>query len=573
MTDCVVHATLVDVYLRTSKRRNKNGSTVEYFHLAHNERHPVTKAPTPRIIHNFGRADELNRNELSRLCQSIARVCGLVVTDPLETGTPRPDEGGGLPDDVKLMGSLEFGTLLVAEALWERLEIGPFLRTLLKGKWRKVPYERALLAMTANRLCEPDSKLGIWDRWLKDVYLPSCDGLKLDHMYEAMDLLQEHIASVEHHVFATTANLFNLDVDVIFYDTTSAAFAIDYEDEDTEEADGLRKLGHSKLGTWTPQVIVALAVTREGYPVRSWVFPGNTTDVTTVEKVKADLKDWKLGRALFVGDSGMNSEENRLELARACGKYLLAVRVGAVKEVREEVLSRRGPYKQLAENLQAKEVVIGDGVRARRYILCYNPREAEREKKHREKVVSELEEELAKHKDASATARWAIDLKASRRYGRYLQITDGKTIEIDRNAIREAERYDGKWVIQTNDDTLTLDDAAHGYRALLVIERCFRSLKTTRIKMTPMYHWLPRRIEAHVKICVLALLIERVAEKACGRPWPRIRKDLKRLQATLFHTERHQFYQRNEPGERVLSTLKALAVPLPNKVLAITPSS
>ena len=101
-------------------------------------------------------------------------------------------------------------------------------------------------------------------------------------------------------------------------------------------------------------MVIALAVTREGLPVRSWVFPGNTTDVNTVATIKADLKDWKLGRALFVADSGMNSQDNRRELARACGKYLLAMRLGSVAEVKEEVLTRPGRFKILAENLQAR---------------------------------------------------------------------------------------------------------------------------------------------------------------------------------------------------------------------------
>jgi transposase len=149
--------------------------------------------------------------------------------------------------------------------------------------------------------------------------MPSRNGLKLAQMYEAMDLLYAESAEVERAVFFQTANLLNLQVDIIFYDTTTATFSIDYEDEDSDEL-GLRKFGHTKEGTWSPQVVVALAVTRDGLPVRSWVFPGNTSDVTTVEKVKKDLKGWKLGRALFVADSAMNSEENRNELAKACVK-------------------------------------------------------------------------------------------------------------------------------------------------------------------------------------------------------------------------------------------------------------
>jgi transposase len=283
--------------------------------------------------------------------------------------------------------------------------------------------------------------------------------------------------------------------------------------------------------------------------------------------VRADLRGWKLGRALFVADSGNNSEENRQELSKACGKYLLATRMGSVSEVKDDVLARPGRYKVISENLHAKEVVVGDGELRRRYILCYNPREAERQRKHREQVVKELEEELDKHPDHKATARWAIDLLASGRTKRYLTIDKNQCVRLDRAAIREAAKYDGKWVLQTNDDTITLEDAAAGYKGLLVIERCFRALKRTRIKMEPMYHWLARRIEAHIKLCVFALLIERVAEIQCKQPWPQIKRTLATLQASEFHTPNYQFFQRNEPSPELLRILKSLEIPVPKVVL------
>lgn len=170
------------------------------------------------------------------------------------------------------------------EALWERLGIGKTLRDLVQSEGVNPAYERALLAMTANRLCEPESKLGVWGRWLSKVYMPGCHDLKRDHMYEAMDFF---------HV-------------------------------------------------WTPQVIVALAVTTEGLPVSCWVFDGNTSDVDTIEKVRSDLRGWNLNRALFVADAGMNSRTNKEALARACGKYLLATRMVSVAEVKRDVLSKRG---------------------------------------------------------------------------------------------------------------------------------------------------------------------------------------------------------------------------------------
>jgi hypothetical protein len=559
------------MYLRTTRRKNRDGSVVEYYQLAHNVRHAETGQPVAEIIHNFGRSDELDRDDLVRLCRSIARVCGVEVRDPLSEDTPTSisEQPKALPEDVRLVGTLDFGVPFVVEALWERLKLGPTLRKVMEESGGNPLHERALLAMTANRLCEPESKLGVWDRWLKSVYMPSCDSLKLYQMYEALDLLHWNVEEVENAIFFHTANLFNLVVDVIFYDTTTASFSIDEADEDTDAGPGFRNYGHSKDGTWSPQIVVALAVTREGLPVRSWVFPGNTSDVDTVKKVREDLRGWKLGRALFVADSGMNSSTNRDELAKACGKYLLATRVGSISEIKEEVLTRPGRFRKIAENLQAKEVTVGDGVLRRRYILCFNPREAERQRQHRQQVVKELEEELSSHQDHQATARWAIDLLASGRYKRYLTIDKQGRIRLDREAIGQASKFDGKWVLQTNDDTITVEDAAAGYKGLLVIERAFRTLKSTRIKMEPMYHWLPKRIEAHVKLCVFSLLIERVAELKCKQPWPYIRRTLSTLQATEFHTPKNQFFQRNEPSAELVRTLKSLEIPMPKAVLDI----
>jgi len=557
------------MYLRTTRRQNKDGSVVEYYQLAHNERHPVTGKPVAKIIHNFGRTDQLDREQLVRLCRSIARVCNLTVVDPYSQEQDQLTAAAApLPGGLKIDRTVTLGTVLAIEGLWEKVGLKKTLADIAKTARTPAVYERALFAMTANRLCDPDSKLGVWDRWLETVYLPSCDQLKLRHMYEAMDLLYQHAAEVEKTVFFHTANLFNLEVDLIFYDTTTASFSVDYED-DSERHDNatLRKFGHSKEGTWTPQVVVALAVTAEGIPVRSWVLPGNTADVSTVETVRSDLRGWNLGRAMFVADSGMNSEDNRTELARACGKYLLACRMANVTEIKRDVLSKRGRYTVFNDNLQAKEVIVGDGERRKRYILCYNPKEADRQRNHRQQLVELLEAELERHPDKSATTQWAIELLASRRFKRYLRITKSKQVRIDRTAIRQAAQYDGKWVIETNDDTISLEDAACGYKGLMVIERCFRSLKRTQIKMTPMYHWLSRRIECHVKICVLALLIERIAERACDMPWHRIRRGLEPLQVTKLFNLNHRVTMRNEISNETRNILKKLDIKPPPQVV------
>ncbi len=559
------------MYLRTTRRQNRDGSSVEYYQLAHNVWDAEGRRSVVEIIHNFGRADAQDRDALVRLCRSIARVCDAEVVD-LASGGDETRPGGVLPPGVQQVVTRPLGVPWVVEALWERLGLDRLLRSLAVEDGVKPAYERALLAMVANRLSvEPSSKLGVWERWVETVHLPDCWGLVRDDMYEAMDLLHAHRERFEEAVFFETANLYNLEVDLIFFDTTTASFSVDEEDEEDEEGPGLRQRGHAKEGTWAVQVVVALAVTREGLPVRSWVFPGNTADVSVVQRVREDLRGWKLGRALFIAEAGVNSAENREELARGCGRYVLACRAASVSEIKHDVLSRAGRYKRVADNLHAKEVVVGEGELRRRYIVCYNPAQAARQAAHREQVVRELEAELARHPVPEVQAQWAAELRASGRYGRYVAVDKQGRIRLDHEAVREAARYDGKWVLITNDDSLAVRDAADAYKSLLVIERCFRSLKSVQIQMSPMNHWLPRRIETHVKICVLALLFERIIERESGRSWARARLALDRLQATEYHTDSHRFFQANELPHEAAAILSALKIKPPKQVLSTEP--
>ena len=131
------------------------------------------------------------------------------------------------------------------------------------------------------------------------------------------------------------------------------------------------------------------------------------------------------------------------------------------------------------------------------------------------------------------------------------------------------QKHDGKWVLETNDDTISVADAARGYKGLMIIERCFRSLKRTQIKLTPMFHWVPRRIETHVKICVLALLIERIAEIRCDEPWSHIRRGLEQLQISYFTTNESSFYRRNEIPSKARNILKQMKISAPKLVYGL----
>src|SRR5271165_2479096 len=284
------------MYLRMTQRRNRDGSTVAYYALAENDWNADTKRAEARVVHNFGRADQLDRAALQRLVNSINRVLdedgGVANTTPAVTHAT-PD--GIL--QIEMDRVFELGVVLAARGLWEDLGIGAAIRRCVAEGELTAPHEAALFAMAANRLDTPCSKLACAARWLPDVaFLPDAAGLGVDQLYRALDFLAVWSDRIEREVFLQTADLFRLDVDLIFYDTTTAYFEIDEADEDSEEWGGrlyapLRRRGHNKEGRDNqPQVIIALAVTRDGMPVRSWVLPGDTADVTTVARIKDDLR-------------------------------------------------------------------------------------------------------------------------------------------------------------------------------------------------------------------------------------------------------------------------------------------
>lgn len=556
------------MYLRTTQRRNKDGSVVRYLALAENRRHPDKGHVEARVIHSFGREDQLDRAALERLVRSIRRV--LDDGEAVAAGTMR------LPE-IAIDRVFDLGIVLAARTLWENLGIGAAIRRCLGRAGLGAPHEAALFAMAANRLDDPGSKLACAERWLPDVaWLPEASGLKVDQLYRALDVLAVWAPEIEQEVFLKAADLFTLDVDLIFYDTTTAAFEIDDPDEDEQTWAGrpfapLRRRGHSKDGRdGQPQVIIALAVTRDGLPVRSWVLPGDTADVATVTRIKDDLRAWRLGRCVFVGDAGMYSGDNLAVLSRGLGRYILAVPMRKVKEIEAEVLKRPGRYRTVTDTLQVEEVWVGDGERRRRYVLCLNLEEAERQRRHREEVLEALAAELAlleARDDDHPKA--ACALLASRRFARYLG-TDGRgRPRIDLAKVKAAAAFDGKFVVITNDDTLSAEDVALGYKGAWIIEACFRRMKQQGLEVRPMFHWSPRRIEAHVKLCVLALQVQRAAELRCGQPWSRIAPVLGRLKAVRYQTASRTIVQRTNIDAELGEILKTLGVETPKQILAM----
>jgi transposase len=234
-------------------------------------------------------------------------------------------------------------------------------------------------------------------------------------------------------------------------------------------------------------------------------------------------------------------------------------------------LSRPGRYQEVAQNLRVKEVVVGEGERRRRYIICHNPQEEARQRAHRERVLATLEAELEslRHQGGEAHSKRLCALRASGRYGRYLKLTPTGKLLIDQAKLKAAERLDGNFVVHSNDDTLSAEDMALGYKQLQRVEEAWRMLKSG-LRLRPIFHWAVHRIHAHVALSVLALLLERMAEHACADTWRDIRDDLKRIKLAQSLSPNGTLWQVTEPPPEALKRLKSLQIKNPPPLLQIT---
>lgn len=578
------------MYLRFTQRTNADGSTVRYASLAHNRR--VDGKVKPDVLMNLGRVDRLDVDGLRRLAASITKHFGgdgPSLSDGVEAGLT----AGAAPMEV--VDSRPIGTSWLLDALWSRLEVASAIKSATDGRRFTTNMERVLFALVTNRAIEPMSKLSAAEWASEDVIIPGLAAMDDDQAYRAMDLLAEAdtAGQVQQAVFFAVAHLLNLEVDLLFFDTTSTYFERDEEEDDTADRRGFRRYGKSKdHRDDLPQIVIGLAVTREGIPVRVWCWPGNASDQAVLAEVKDDMRDWKLGRVITVVDRGFSSADNLAYLRRAGGHFIAGMRMREGNALTDQALSRQGRYQQVRDNLRVKEVRV-DGAGDVRFIICHNPDQAMRDRLQREQAITRIEEELkritaqrerdrtrskngqlsdrarARAEDAHVRAECALrDHPTLKRWIR--QQKNGRLV-IDRAKVKAEANLDGKYLLATSDPDITAEDAALGYKNLLEAERGFRDLKS-ELLLRPVFHRLEHRIRAHVLICWLALLLARVAERSCSQSWRTIRRETSRLKQVTLAGEAGTITQTTplRPGQKAI--YQALSVTPPPRVSAFDPT-
>jgi hypothetical protein len=572
------------MYLRETKRRNADGSEVSYLALAHNERDPETGVPRAQLVHRFGRADQVDRAALRRLVKSIGRFL-----DPADA------VAATVSGEVSVVESRAMGACWAADRLWQRLGIDRAIIEAVGGRRLDAEQlERTIFAMVANRLSvRPLSKLAGCGWVAERAYVAGLPEVNEDACYRAMDVVHDVLAGLQERVFFAVASLLDLEVDLLFFDTTSTYWETDRlpdelaADDDLDDEGrvdsgggvlverGRRAWGHSKDHRGDlPQVVVGMAVTRTGIPVRVWTFAGDSSDQEIIRRARDDLRDWNLTRVIWVLDRGFNSERNRRYLQRAGGHYIVGEKLRSDSPEATAALARQGRYHVVDGGLRVKQVRIDDGTMRDRFVVCHNPERAERDQQVRERILARLADEIASADKLSASKRSELygALATKPAFKRLLRKTPAGKLRIDRAAVAREAKLDGKYLLRTSDETLSAEDLALGYKALYEAERGWRDLKST-IDLRPVYHRREDRIQAHVQLCWLALLLLRVAETATKDTWRNLRNELDRMHLVTLATNEGTVAQRTELTHGQRRILKALELPEPPRFYDFTPAA
>jgi len=562
------------VYIRTTSRKTKDG-TVRYLQLAHSEWDAAAGMSRPKILFSFGREDQLDRASIERLIAALSRLL-----DPAAAATAIA--APAMPE-LSVTDSRPIGGTHLLDALWHRLGIDAALR-----KHTDERTERILFALVANRALAPSSKLAATDWIAGDVHINGLPEVNDESCYRAMDRLQKCEPQVAEQVYFQVTDLLNLEVDLLFFDTTSTYFELDDADEpvlrdkdgriadDPDEAVkeiGFRTHGKSKdHRDDLPQVVVGMAVTRDGIPVRVWSWPGNTGDSDLIRQVKDDMRAWSLSRIIWVADRGFSSNKNRRALMQGAGGYIIGEKLRSGSPEVKAALARQGRYAQVADNMQVKEVTLADF--PDRFVLCFNPDQAERDAAIRAILLTQLDEVIADTDKLTKVERAKIEGSLAGKPGlkRFLRVTPGGLLRVDKKKIATEANLDGKYLLRCSDPHLSSEDIALGYKQLLEVERGWRDMKSV-LDLRPVYHRREDRIRSHVVLCWLALLLVRVAETTSGQTWQRIRTHAQRLHAVTFTGPAGQFRQSTELTKPQRDVFTALAIEPPKRVQDATPSA
>src|SRR6516164_7830232 len=549
-------------------RRKRSGRT-EYLQIVKNQR--VDGQPRQSVVATLGRVDELAQDgTLDRLLRSGARFAhSAVVLTAYERG------------EATKVATRQLGPALAFERLWQQTGCRRVIGELAGERGFQFDLERAVFLTVLHRLFDPGSDRAA-EKWRRGLVIAGVGDLELHQLSRAMGWLGDELADqsgrglgprttkdlVEERLFALRNNLFS-ELSLVFLDTTSLYF---------EGAGGqsLGQYGHSKdHRPDLKQVVLAVVIDGRGRPICSELWPGNTTLLPVIERLKARFLIARIG---VVADRGMISAATLAELDARNIDYILGVRERATKEIRG-VIADPAPFVPLSipkaagrgsTDLLVKEVVrTGSGADGkpwrRRYLVCRNEAEAQQDKAEREAILAALE---------AALRRGDKSLVGNRGYRRFLKLAAGRRFEIDPRRVALDALFDGTYVLCTN-TRLTPLQAALRYRERWMVEDIFRTAKAL-LATRPIFHKYDETIRGHVFCSFLALVLrkeleDRLAAAGHSFEWADIVQDLERLSQTEIEQHGKRYILRNTAPGCAGPVLRTLGIALPPLIRCAQP--
>ena len=499
-----------------------------------------------RTIASLGRLETIDAHYDS-LIRGLERVTG-------RDHSAEPPAEAELPDIV-FKPARHLGDVWSLTALWNELGFDQLARVFRSGK-RQLDVEAMLRIMVFNRLCDPESKLGVL-RWLETVSLPgiATETVAHQHLLRAMDALVEHRDAVDKVVAGLLRPLIDQELSVVFYDLTTIR-----TEGESEQHDDLRRYGQSKDGGIRRQVVLGVVQTADGLPIYHEVFEGNVAEVKTLRAtLDTVMARYPIRRVIAVADRGLLSLDNLEELQG------LTTPAGEPLEFILAVPGRR--YPDFVDTLRdfhntqcqpADQEVLGEfRWNALRLVAAHDPRMAAEKTAERDRRIKALEDQAAEWvdkldnqdsgtrgrgrplSDGGVRARFYHAVMEAR-LGRIIRVdlkSELFSYTIDRKARRLAEMMDGKLLLVTNTQDLSTDEVVARYKSLADIERGFRVLKS-EIEIGPVYHRLPNRVRAHAYLCFIALILHRVIRQRLRQAEQSISPE--RALETLRRIQHHQ---------------------------------
>jgi len=541
--------------------RVKKTGQYSYLQIVQNRREGTKTIQ--RVIATLGRVDQIQaKGEIENLVRSLSRFSERVLL--IVSGQ----------SDICAQAR-KIGPALIFERIWKELEIGKILCRLLKGRKYGFNVERAIFLTVLHRLFVSGSDR-FCDRWHQDYVIDGVDDLELHHLYRAMAFLGDELEDqkdctpfaprctkdiIEEDLFRARRDLFS-GLDCVFFDTTSIYF-------EGKGGETIGELGHSK--DHRPdlnQMVVGVILDNNGQPVCCEMWPGNTTDVKTLVPVIKRLRDrFAIHQVCVVSDRGMISTETMDYLEEEHIPYILGARMRRMKEVKEEVLSRAGRYREVhPEGISSKDPsplkVKEVNLEQKRYIVCLNEKQARKNAADRQAMIDSLQEKLKTSPKS---------LVGNKGYRKYLKMNKD-TVSVDQEKIEEEARYDGKWVLKTN-TTLTAQQIALKYKELWQVEQVFRDMKSI-LDTRPIFHKCDETIRGHVFCSFLALVLRKELDRRLEKAghcfeWAEIKQDLKALQEVTIEDQGKTLAIRTECIGTCGKIFQAIGVAIPPTVREI----